>query len=212
MFSTKFIEELDYKPEPLTIKPSEKKKVRIVTPSKDPIAETYIQSVKEEALIRVPPVDYKAEPKQRYNTSTAIDVAENIYRREIEDIVRNIARNLVEEKKSFHLSIQNPIYNNIFETTIKEMLRDIAQETLFEHRKQVNFLQSNEIKKAAKDQLTDKLLLDRMLDTVAQHGKVAGEDDEVVKLLDSNAIFNPSLTRLINKILNNFFIYYRYGD
>lgn len=188
MFSTKFIEELDYKPEPLTIKPTEKKKVRIVTPSKDPIAEKYIQSVKEDALIKVPPVDYKAVPKQRYNTSTAIDVAENIYRSEIEDIVRNIARNLVEEQKNFHISLQNPIYNNIYETTINEMLRDIAKETLLEHKKQVNFLQTNEIKKAAKDQLTDKLLLDRMLDTVAQHGKVAGEDEEVAKLLDSKNI------------------------
>lgn len=120
----------------------------------------------------------------RYNKH-AIDIAENLYQSEIANLVRQLAEKTVYEERNFKRQFEKPIYDSIYEATIKEIISDICKETLIEHQKQIQFLQTHEIKKVAKEHIVNNLLLDHMLDTVAHHGKVVAENDDVSNLLDS---------------------------
>lgn len=187
LFSTKFLEDLEYKPEPLP-KTAVKKKVRLAT---EPEVETYFQDIKEEAKREVPNTNYKEKLKAPYNVY-AVDVAENIYRKEVEDLVRRLAETTIQEQKDFRNSLVGPMFHNILYSTTNQMTREIAREVLEEHNKQIQFLQTNEIKKLAKEKLVNNLMLDHMLGTMVQHGKVVAENDDVTKILDSkyhNTIF-----------------------
>ena len=180
LFSTKFLEDLEFKPTP---KPrvERKKVVRIQT--KDPVAEQYIEDIKREANAAIPTSQYEEPPSIPYN-SYAIDIAENIYKKEIESLVRKLAENTVDEEVNSIFALQKPIYDNIYESTINEMIKEIARDALNEHQKQIQFLQNHEIKKVAKERIVNNIMLDTMLDKMAQHGKVIAENDDVGKLLD----------------------------
>lgn len=64
------------------------------------------------------------------------------------------------------------------------MMREIVTESVNDQRKQIEHLQSNEIKKVAKEKLVTNLMLDHMLTKVAQHGRVMAENEDINKLLD----------------------------
>lgn len=181
LFSTKFLEDLDFK--------SSYPKSHNIRKSRaqfDSIAEDYIYSVKNDAYNQVPRVDYyNSIPRKNKH---AIDVAEDIYQAEINNLVRNMAQKTFNEEKNISHSLERPVYNSIFEPVFKEMLLDVIQEVLAERDKKIKNFESNAIKKVAKEKLVNDLMLDRMLDTVAQHGKVVAENDDVSRLMDSMAL------------------------
>jgi hypothetical protein len=187
-----------------------KKKVQIRETKKDPIAEEYIQSIKDEVdqMMLKNNVNQYVEPVEapkpvNYNNH-AIDVAENIYKKEIETLIRQMAENAIDEEYNMKMDLQKPIFNEIVNSTINKMALEIAKEVLADHQRQVQILQSHEVKKVAKEKLVNNLLLDHMLDTVAKHGKVVAENDEVGILLDSRVfIFKLKfITMIIYFILN----------
>lgn len=187
-----------------------KKKVQIRETKKDPIAEEYIQSIKDEVdqMMLKNNVNQYVEPVEapkpvNYNNH-AIDVAENIYKKEIETLIRQMAENAIDEEYNMKMDLQKPIFNEIVNSTINKMALEIAKEVLADHQRQVQILQSHEVKKVAKEKLVNNLLLDHMLDTVAQHGKVVAENDEVGILLDSRVFILKLkfITMIVYIILN----------
>ncbi len=186
-----------------------KKKVQIKEIKNDPIAEEYIQSIKDEVdqMMLKNNVNQYVEPVEatkpvNYNNH-AIDVAENIYKKEIETLIRQMAENAIDEEYNMKMDLQKPIFNEIVNSTINKMTQEIAKEVLSDHQRQVQILQSHEVKKVAKEKIVNNLLLDHMLDTVAQHGKVVAENDEVGILLDSMILF-LILTQIIT--VNSLFL------
>ncbi|RNA43038.1 hypothetical protein BpHYR1_042902 [Brachionus plicatilis] len=181
LFSTKFLEDLDFRSSNPKSQAFRKSRVQF-----DPIAEEYIENVKIDAYNQVPRVDYyNSIPRTNKH---AIDVAEDIYQAEISNLVRNMAQKTLNEEKNYSHSLERPVFNSIFEPVIKIMLTDIAQEVLNERNKKIKTIESNAIKKVAKEKLVNNLMLDRMLDTVAQHGKVVAENDDVSRLMDAMAL------------------------
>jgi hypothetical protein len=123
-------------------------------------------------------------PRAAPNT-VAIDLAQTLYEQEMKKLLQQIAEASIAEQRAYQSQFQTPIYENIFDQTLRKMLEDVAIEELNLHNKRLKMVQSNEIKKMAKDQIVDNLALDHMLGTVAQHGRVVAEDDDAGKLLDS---------------------------
>lgn len=181
LFSTKFLEDLDFRSNYPKSQPFRKSRVQF-----DPIAEEYIENVKIDAYNQIPKVDYyNSIPRTNKH---AIDVAEDIYQAEISNLVRGMAQKTLNEEKRYTHSLERPVYNSIFEPVFKKMLADIAQEVINERNKKIKTIESNAIKKVAKEKLVNDLMLDRMLDTVAQHGKVVAENDDVSRLMDGMAL------------------------
>ena len=201
LFSTKFLEELEYTAQPK--QPAVRKKyVRI-----DADPEQYIDSIKKEASYMVPKPHY-TDTSLAFN-NYAIDIAENMYKREVDMLVRELAERTVDEEESFRNSIQEPVYNGVYEATLNQMSKDVAREVLAEHEKQIQFLQNHEIKKVAKERIVNNLMLDTMLDKMAAHGKVVAENDDVTKLLDSMTLdvllkTNTDVDKVKDKTLKNY--------
>jgi hypothetical protein len=169
IFSTKFLEELEYKPEELKPKPKTvPKKVRL--PVKEP-----------ERIVNERPAALSESEINSY----AIDIAEKVYQQQVEQLVRQLAENAFREELNFKFMFQKPLYESILEPTLDKMIREIAQDALQDHQRKIQILQSQAIKKVAREQIVSNLMLDHMLDTVAQHGKSETENDDVAKLLDS---------------------------
>jgi len=201
LFSTKFLEDLEFKsqPKPPTMR---KKVVRI-----EPDADQYIDNIKKEADFLVPKPVY-VDTSQIYN-NYAIDIAENLYKREVDMLVRELAEQTLEREENFRNSIQEPVYTGVYESTLNQMSKDVAREVLAEHEKQIQFLQNNEIKKVAKERIVNNLMLDTMLDKMAAHGKVVAENDDVTKLLDSMTLdvllkTNTDVGKIKDKTVKNY--------
>lgn len=196
LFSTKFLEDLEYKPEHMKPKPvatngAGKKKPRQPVKFEEPIVEADEQPVptsrtntNKNRVAPAPrrPVVHSPEPDLN---AYAIDVAESLYQREVEMMVRQMAESVMREELTQRNAYQKPIFDSIFESTVNKMVRDVAEETVRDHQKKIQILQTHEIKKAAREKIVNDLMLDHMLDTVAQHGKPVAENDDVAKLLDS---------------------------
>ncbi len=131
-----------------------------------------------------PPHTNTAAVRHAPNT-VAIDLAQSLYEAEMKRLLHQIAEASIAEQHAHQSQLQTPLYDNIFDQTLRKMLEDIAVEELNAHNKRLKVVQSNEIKKLAKDKIVDDLALDHMLGTVAQHGRVVAEDDDAGKLLDS---------------------------
>lgn len=160
------------------LKPANFKKSRIAF---DPIEEEIISNAKIEAYREKPYSNLFITPRQN---KYAIDMAENLYETEINDLVRRMAQKTIKDQKNKFKDLERPIFNSIFEPVLKNMVQDISQEVVNERNKKIKLIESSEIKKVAKEKLVNDLMLDHMLDTVAQHGKVVAENDDVARLLD----------------------------
>lgn len=173
MFSTKFLEELEYKPGP---KPTGAKKKKPPTPPQ--------QATTAQVETLPPPAK---SPSKAKRDALALDIAESIYQREIELLIRKVAESTFKEEMSDKLKYQRPIYESIYEPMIAKMIRDIAREVIDDYERKIQILQTHEIKKVAREQIVNNLMLDYMLDSVAQQNKSTGDgaDDDVNKLLDS---------------------------
>lgn len=121
--------------------------------------------------------------------SIAIDLAQVIYEQEMKKLVEQMAEASIAEQRALQSLVQAPIYDSIFESTLRKMLEDIAVEELNLHNRKIKMVQSNEIKKMAKEKIVADMMLDHMLDTVTQHGKPVAEGDDVSNLLDSKDLF-----------------------
>ena len=125
-------------------------------------------------------------PAPRFAKNTvAIDLAQTLYEQEMKKLLQQIAEVSINEQRAFQSHVQTPIFDTVFESVLRKMLEDIATEELNLHNKKLKMVQSNEIKKLAKENIVDNLALDHMLGTMAQHGKVVAEEDGVGNLLDS---------------------------
>ena len=94
LFSTKFLEDLEFKPQQKQPKTIRKKFVQI-----EPDADQYIDNIKKEADFLVPKPVY-VDTSQIYN-KYAIDIAENLYKREVDMIVRELAEQTIEREENF---------------------------------------------------------------------------------------------------------------
>ena len=122
---------------------------------------------------------------QKQMSTLAVDIAEGIYQREIELMIRKVAESTLKEEMSAKLKYQKPIYESIYEPMLSKMIKDIAKEVIEDYQRKIQLLQNHEIKKVAREQIVNNLMLEHMLDSVAQQTKSADEDDQVTKLLDS---------------------------
>lgn len=100
--------------------------------------------------------------------------------------MRQEAENAIHKERSFKQAFEKPIYDTVLEPTIREMIEQIASGVIIDHQKNIQYLQDREIKKVAKENIVNNLMLDHMLDTVTQHGKVVAENDDVANLLDGS--------------------------
>lgn len=130
------------------------------------------------------------EPPQqlpaRYS-SYAVDVAEDVYSEDIEDIVRRVVASTLKEERHKANTSLDPISDELLDSTMKEMMRTIAQDELTYHKKLVNKIQTIEIKKVANERLMNNMMLDKMLDVVAQQNKDETSDD-MNKLFDGKCL------------------------
>ena len=117
-----------------------------------------------------------------------IDVAEKIFRGEVEEFVKQLVQDTIRESRALTSALEDPIFDSIYETTLNKIITEIATEELASHQKKVHFLQSNEIHKMAKETVVNNLLLDHMIETVVQHSKEPEEDEKTSKLLECKQI------------------------
>ena len=211
LFSTKFLDELDYKPVDVPVKkktPPKPAPVISETPYEE--IEDYVpQSYRKppEKFDENRPIKVKKQPpakkpqQQQLKTpdlparysSVAVDVAEDVYSEDIEEIVRRVVESTLKEEKRKANASLDPISDELLDSTMKEMMRTIAQEELTYHKKLVNKIQTIEIKKVANERLMNNMMLDKMLDVVTQQNKDEASDD-VNKLFDGKNRLDLDLT------------------
>lgn len=103
-------------------------------------------------------------------------------------MIRQVAESTLRDEMMAKMRFQKPIYESIYEPMLNKMIRDIAREVIDDYQRKMQILQSHEIKKVAREHIVNNLMLDHMLDSVAQQTKTASntdEDDQLTKLLDS---------------------------
>ena len=208
LFSTKFLDELDYKPAEIAVAkkktPPKPAPVIAETPYDDNYIDDYVpQSYRKPAekfdenrpikVKKQPPPPGKKQQQQQLQpdpqqlparySSYAVDVAEDVYSEDIEELVRRVVESTLKEEKRQANASLDPISDELLDSTMKEMMRTIAQEELTYHKKLVNKIQTIEIKKVANERLMNNMMLDKMLDVVAQKNKDETSDD-VNKLFD----------------------------
>lgn len=149
-----------------------------------------------EPIAEEPPHAEVAPRPAKKSSALAIDIAESIYQREIEILIRQLAESTLKEELAAKLKYQKPVFESIYDPMLTHMIKDIAKEVIDDHERKIQILQTHEIKKAAREKIVNDLMLDHMLDTVAQHGKSVAENDEVTKLLDSMELIFYILTIL----------------
>lgn len=173
LFSTKFLEDLEYKPGLRNQHHHHQQKQQQQAKKKKPPP---------------PPTTPKKQPPK--NEALALDIAESIYHREVELLIRQLAESTFKEEARERLRYQKPIYESIYEPMVSKMIREIAREVIDDYERKIRILESHEVKKVARDKIVNNLMLDHMLDSVAQQNKqqtAAGEDgNQVNELLDSN--------------------------
>ena len=75
------------------------------------------------------------------------------------------------------------------------MLREVAAEVLGEEEGRARAKDQDAIQKVAQEQLVSNLMLDHMLDKMAQHGRASAENEDVGKILDGECIRCESFGR-----------------
>jgi hypothetical protein len=129
-------------------------------------------------------------PLPASSNAVAIDLAQVLYEQEMKKLMEQIAQASLAEQLALQNAIQNPIYDSIFEPTIRKMLQDIAIEELNLHNKKIKMVQTNEIRKLANEKIVNDIMLDKLLVTVAEHGRVVGDEDDLGKLIDGKKTNN----------------------
>lgn len=225
LFSTKFLDDLDdqetYKtptPKPKTQNQNQRRAPTLrdnMNPPppqvprpliRNPEADVYIHNIKKSVEESVPVRDYNDVPV--FNSVT-LDYTESIYNDEIEVMVREIAQNTINKELNNAVAYEKPIYDKIFEVGTNEMYREIASEILKEENKKVKTKDKNEIGKVAKEELVSNLMLDHMLDKMAQHGRVSAENEDIGKIMDGMIIdvllqTNQNVHKVKDKTINNY--------
>lgn len=175
------MEELEYRPEKAA-GARQATRQAAKKPKKPPVQQPTTPENKQKVNHRVVPANL--QPQKQMST-LAVDIAEGIYQREIELMIRKVAESTLKEEMAAKLKYQKPIYESIYEPMLSKMIKDIAREVIEDYQRKIQLLQNHEIKKVAREQIVNNLMLEHMLDSVAQQTKSADEDDQVTKLLDS---------------------------
>jgi FKBP-type peptidyl-prolyl cis-trans isomerase (trigger factor) len=201
LFSTKFIEDLDYTPNqyqanPKPLKPrllpsdlyeienavrSEKHRPSPKPRANNPEAEEYIRQIRKEAIELQPVRNFELQPLVN---AYSVDLAEKLLHEEVERITRELAAEVVGHELSMAGAYEKPLYDKVVDFTQNEMLRQIAEQVLAEERERAKGKDQDAIKKVAQDELVTNLMLDHMLDKMAQHGRASAENEDIGKILD----------------------------
>jgi hypothetical protein len=165
LFNIDDFDSLEYNKSPMkTLKDGNKKPLKFKLPS----------TVKEE------------NGNDSNNNLRAIEIAEQVYSEEIRNFVRDIAEESLKNKQAeFYQNLERPFYNNLYGPVLIEMTRQVVNEVVKEERENINAKESREINRAAEEKIVSNLLLDKLLDTITQHGRVVAENENVSNLLDS---------------------------
>jgi hypothetical protein len=129
----------------------------------------------------MPPQNYDEVP---ILNAISIDLAESLLNIEIEDLVRNLVGETLNNELNRATSFEKPTYDKIYELASTFLIRQMATDILKEEKERIEKLEEQEIKKVAKEKLVANLMLDHMLDKMAQHGRSSAENEDVSKLLD----------------------------
>lgn len=206
LFSTKFIEDLDYEPKqyqanPKPLKPRllpsdlyqvedsvrrEAKQPQAQprqrpASQRNPQAEEYIRQIKSEATEQQPVRNYDLQP---IVNAHSVDLAEKLLHEEVERMTRQVAAEVVGREMSQAAAYEKPLYDKVVDFAQNEMLRQIAEQVLAEERDKARGKDQAAIKKVAQDELVTNLMLDHMLDKMAQHGRASAENEDIGKILD----------------------------
>ena len=176
LFSTKFLEDLDYKAQ-----------AKRMPPQRDLETIDFIQTIKQDVNKLIPSRSYDEEP---ILNKLAIELAQSIMNKELEAMVRQLISTSLNEELSKATAFEQPVYAQIYEIAAVDLVRRIAGDVLDEEKSKVAAIEANEITKVAKENLVTNLMLDHMLDKMAQHGRASAENEDISKLLDGiNLLF-----------------------
>ena len=145
------------------------------------VANEQIRQIKDEAKLAIPV--QRPNPTPFYKTY-AIDIAESIFRKEIDHLTRLLVEDVIDEEVSFIFDIEKPIYDQVYESTTTQMVKDIIRETFAERQREIDQQQKTEVKHIAKEKVVNNLMLDHMLGAIAQQGRAMAGGDDVSKLLE----------------------------
>lgn len=190
MFSTKFLEDLDYQAQYI---PPKSTKVYKKPDIYNLEAEKKIQLIKQEVNNNITSQSQgHTKPRNILHEAifngVTIDIAESIFNEDIEQLIKEIVSKSLSEELNKAAAFEKPTYDKIYEEVTKQMYRDIANEVLTEGKTNAKNVDNNEIKKVAKEEIVSNLMLDHMLDKMAQHGRVSGENEDISKVLDGLVI------------------------
>ncbi len=200
MFSTKFLEDLDYQ---ANLNPSRspyrtpqvQQSLRASYPQprqqqvqRSTEADAHIQNIRNEVERQSRSINSKQGPidESLFNAIT-LDVTEKIYYEEIDKFVERLVNESIGENLKETAAREEPVlrvYDKVYDIVSSDMLADIAAEVLGEEMKRISAVNNNEIKKVAKEELVSNLMLDHMLDKIVQHGRASGENGDINKILD----------------------------
>lgn len=165
LFSTKFLEDLEYKAR-IPARTEPKRKIVSVIDDDDYEPEPLIHISRKPTPVQTILID-------RYvKDSLANDIAQQLHEEESKRL----------EEMRF---LEKLIETDFVEPTVLKMCKEIAAEVLGGYKKQVDILQQREIKKTSDAHLMETLMVDHLLNKLASHGRLIAENDDVNKLLDS---------------------------
>lgn len=122
--------------------------------------------------------------KEAIFNGVTLDIAEKIFDEEIVRQTKEIVSRNYNEELNKTVNLDKPTFDKIYETVANQMFRDIATEVLTDGLNNAKKVDNNEIKKVAKEEIVSNLMLDHMLDKMAQHGRISGENEDISKVLD----------------------------
>lgn len=224
LFSTKFIEDLDYTPnqyqanaKPLKPrllpsdlyeiensvrreqqpKPQPEARQQAAGSERNPEADEYIRQIRKEATELQPVRNYDLQPLVN---AYSVDLAEKLLHEQVERMTREVAADVVGRELSRAAAYEKPLYDKVVDFAQNEMLRRVAEEVLAEERDKARGKDQAAIKQVAQDELVTNLMLDHMLDKMAQHGRASAENEDIGKILDGEYSFSllPSHAPLLH--------------
>ena len=170
-------------------------------PQRDLETIDFIQTIKQDVNKLIPSRSYDEEP---ILNKLAIELAQSIMNKELEAMVRQLISTSLNEELSKATAFEQPVYAQIYEIAAVDLVRRIAGDVLDEEKSKVAAIEANEITKVAKENLVTNLMLDHMLDKMAQHGRASAENEDISKLLDG---INLLFLQVFNSITIYIYIY-----
>lgn len=148
---------------------------------RNPQAEEYIRQIKSEATGQQPVRNYDLQP---IVSASSVDWAEKLLHEQVERMTRQVAAEVVGREMSQAAAYEQPLYDKVVDLAQNEMLRQIADQVLAEERAKARGKDQAAIEKVAQDELVSNLMLDHMLDKMAQHGRASAENEDIGRILD----------------------------